>query len=974
MHRTDRWRFGAVEVDAREHRLTKDGLAVPLTHKALALLTTLLRRPGELVTKSELFDTVWPGVVVSDAALSRVIHELRVALGDSAGDPRCIATVHGLGFRFIAPLSPRHEPAAASALIGRDAELARLRSAFAAACLGRRQTVFVSGEAGIGKTALVEHFVAEAGDAAGPVWLLQGRCIEQYGPGDAYLPVLEALEQAARQAGAERFVELFARYAPSWLAQLPWLAGDGARLLRGRAGDSTPHGMLRELAHALEVLSQQALLVLWLEDLHWSDPSSLEVLSFLAGRREPARLLVIGSLRPTDPGASALERTVLTLVQRNQAEELGLRLLSCSEVARWLGRRFGSPDAKVIDPWASFIHRRTEGNPLFTVAVVEDLVRRGELIDADGRWLPLGAGAERDDRLPDSLRRLVHEQVERLGETDRRLVEAAAVAGPDFCAAAAAAAAGGDDAEDRCLALARKGGLLEQQAAVSWPDGTVSAGLRFRHALYWQVVYELVPEGRRAQWQRRIGLRQEQAWGAQSAAIASELAMRFEAAHDVERSLHHLLRAASAALSRCAYRECIDRLRHGLDLASRLPTPQRARHELDLLLPLGAALVASQGYASSDVEAVYRRALALCSDCGQPPDVARALRGLWNVAFLRADLTLAQQAAEQLLAQAEVLAEPRARVDARTKLGQTWLHQGKLHEARQHLEAALAAARASGDSTLLREAPRVAADLAWALWYGGEPAQAARMGDTALELARRADSPHSTVFTLSHVGWVRLMRGDVEVVRPLLDEQHALSRQYGFSYWRHYCDAVSGVLVLRQGALPEGIAALQQATDAMQALGDRIGVPHLLCLLAQAQLAAGLAGPARRSVDAALRGLPGSAALHAAEARRVEGLVAQAEDSGPAGRAAARRGFELALEIARSQGARALELRAATSLARLLADEGDVRLAVESLSGVRSGFAEGFDTEDLARADALLATLREHAGSQPPRVRSRAGR
>src|SRR5262249_51139651 len=151
------------------------------------------------------------------------------------------------------------------------------------------------------------------------LWVAQGRCIEHYGPGDAHLPILEALEQLARQAGTASFVDAFSRYAPSWLAQLPWLAHEADAQLLGRlAPEPTPHGMMRELAHALEVLSLRKAIVLWLEDLHWSDPSSLEVVSFLAGRRDSARLLLLGSLRPaeTNDGAPALQSIVPRLVQR----------------------------------------------------------------------------------------------------------------------------------------------------------------------------------------------------------------------------------------------------------------------------------------------------------------------------------------------------------------------------------------------------------------------------------------------------------------------------------------------------------------------------------------------------------------------------------------------------------------------------------------------------------------------------------
>jgi predicted ATPase len=254
--------------------------------------------------------------------------------------------------------------------------------------------------------------------------------------------------------------------------------------------------------------------------------ASLEVLSFLAGRRDAARLLLLGSYRPEEAahGASALQGIALRLVQRGQAGEMVLRPLSVGEVVRYLGLRLGGAHLVPVDELAAFIHRRTEGNALFVVSMIDDLVRRGELVDEQGRWRFAGAVAGLGDRLPETLRRLVRELIEHLSDEDRRLVEAAAVVGAGFCGAATAAALQWDEAEteDRCLRLALQGRLLERQPAVRWPDGTLSCGFRFLHALYWQGAHERVSEARRAEWQRRVALRLERAFGVQCSAIARQ--------------------------------------------------------------------------------------------------------------------------------------------------------------------------------------------------------------------------------------------------------------------------------------------------------------------------------------------------------------------------------------------------------------------------------------------------------------------
>ena len=974
MQVSQRWSFGPFEVDAHEHRLLRDGRPVPLTHKAFALLVALLGRPAALVTKAELFDTVWAGSVVTDSALSRAIRELRVALGDDAASPRYVATAHGLGFRFVAPVSSSSappgdaspdasEPAIRTDLVGRERELAVLARALVDAQGGRRRAVFVTGEAGIGKTALVEAFVAKHAAACG-AWTAAGRCVEQYGTSEAFLPILEALEQLGRHVGAKPFAATLARYAPAWLAQLPWLADDAdpARL-RLALADTTPQRMLRELAHALEAFAAQQPVVLWLEDLHWSDPSSLAVVSFLAGRRDPARLLIVASFRLHEApiGESPLHGLALRLLQRGQADELALGLLDVDAVRRYLEQRLRGPTSTVpFDALAAFLHRRTDGNALFTVAMVDDLVRRGALQDHGGAWAMTTSVDDLDDRLPDNLRLLVSEQVGRLPRDDHRLIEAAAAVGTDFCAAAVAAALAADvaETEDRCANLARQGRFIRTGQSVAWPDGTVSAGFVFLHALYWQGVHDRVPEGRRAEWQRRIGLRQEQAHGADCAPVAAELAMRFLAAREPVRSLRYLQIAGVAALSRCAYPEGIALLRRGLALVAALPPDERERQELDLLLPLGAALMATQGYASDDVDATYQRALLLCRSGAAPGDFERVLRGLWNVAFLRADLTRATDTAHSLLLQSDERRDADLAFDAHTKLGQTRLHVGDLAAARVHLERALATAPGVASADRRRGLPRVAAYLAWALWHLGHPDQALARSEEALAAADDAASPHSSAFALGYVGWVLMQRGEFVRAKELAARLATLSTEYGLIYWVQMAEFTQGMAAVREGDASRGIAMLRKAIVAMRATGARVGIPYLLCELARAELIGGHRHEARAALAeaTALADASGNL-LYGAEALRLRGEIALSDDAPSPEGDSPEQGFRAALALARRQGAVAFELRAATSLAALWAAKGDTERAARLLTPVHARFEEGADTADLARAATLLVAL-----------------
>ncbi len=276
-----------------------------LPPKAFGVLQHLAEHPGQLVSKEELFRVAWPETVVTDSALTVCIKELRKALRDNAKSPRYIEAVHGRGYRFIGTVhssaSQVYTYATLSlSLVGRAEELAKLHEWFELARNGQRQIVFVSGEAGIGKTSLVETFLADI-QTQDTLWIGQGQCIEQYGTRDAYLPVFQALGRLCRGNQGKHFIDLLESHAPTWLIQMPALVSSSRfDALQTHGLGATTGWMLRELAEALESITVEQPLVLVLEDLHWSEAATLEFLPVLARRQESARLLVIGTYRPAE--------------------------------------------------------------------------------------------------------------------------------------------------------------------------------------------------------------------------------------------------------------------------------------------------------------------------------------------------------------------------------------------------------------------------------------------------------------------------------------------------------------------------------------------------------------------------------------------------------------------------------------------------------------------------------------------------
>ena len=402
-------RFGPFLLDAANQQLVRGERTMALTPKSLAVLTYLSTRPGRLVSKEELLHAVWPGVHVGDAVLKTSVREIRKALDDPARAPVFIETVHRRGYRFISPVTAgraddndggrEHRDAASPTAIpggavsrvaslrpvGRDAELDRLEGYLALALQGQRQIVFITGEPGVGKTTLADLFVRRLEDRG--VAVTRGQCLDLHGAGESYMPVLEALARLGRCADGERVLTVLARHAPTWLAQMPSLVkpADRDRLQRDILG-STRERMLREMSEALEALTTDMPLVLVLEDVHWSDYASLDLIASLARRREPARLLLLATFRPVDVTVRAHPLRVVKqeLAAHGECEELAMQGLTREAVDQYLALRF--PDGAISPELSELVHRRTDGLPVFMVSLVDYLLAHGALMCVENQW------------------------------------------------------------------------------------------------------------------------------------------------------------------------------------------------------------------------------------------------------------------------------------------------------------------------------------------------------------------------------------------------------------------------------------------------------------------------------------------------------------------------------------------------------------------------------------------------------------
>lgn len=951
--------FASFTLDRRRGQLILAGSPVALRPKTWSVLVYLAERPGALVTREELLDAVWPEVAVTPDTLTKSIGELRVALGDDSRQPRFIETVHRRGFRFLD--TPRPVSAAAATLaggdggpfVGRAAELQRLTEYLAAARRGERQMVFVSGPAGVGKTALIETFLRGPAVAQPGTVVATGLCIAQHGEHEAYLPVLEAVERLARGPEAARIAALLRIQAPSWLAQIPWLAGEAPPAPAAR-----PERMLREGVALLEGLAEETTVVLALEDLHWSDPSSVDLLARLGQRRDPARLLVLVSYRPAEVAVHehALG-TVLRLLRGLRCSvELPLHELSGAAVLAYLNARFAG--AAVPEGLAAALHQHTDGHPLFLRAVVDHLVARGWILDTAPGWSFAALPPDPAFGVPDDARDMIGLQIDSLAPADRRLLEAVGVAGRDAGVPLLATVLDRDqdEVEESCETLARGERFLRAAGDAAAPR------YAFVHELYRQAVYRDTPAARRLRLHRSIAAALEAQLGARAGEQAAALAHHCEHGGEPERALTHLCTAAGRARQRGAPREAASHLEHALTLLPRLPAAEaRRRRELEVRVAQAQVEIERSGPASAALLEVCERALELCDSAD---DALRfgILSALCHVRAMRGDPATLNPTTKALDDLADRVG-PTQRL-----LADSILCRIATYRAR-HAEARRFAAR-----VLATPAGMPAAD-----GFGADPVIAARnhdaasawmLGDLATPraVARILDESAATTppFSRTLSGFFTCLLGffarDPALILARCGAVLALAEEHGFLHWVPMVNALRGWAQVETGAPNDGLATLREAHAAHVASGAMMFSTLIAAFLGEAQGRIGDFDGGLANLDEALRVAPSLDPLWLTDLWRVRGELQLAAGRAADGEAALQR----AVAVAGEQTARMPGLRASLVLARQWTADGRAAEARALLEAALAGIEGDADHPDLRAAHALLAAP---AGRRPARRR-----
>ena len=901
---TCKFRLGPYTLDASSGELHGAAGVRRITPKAMQVLLTLGAPGAGVVSKEQLFRSVWPRRVVSDAALASCIQELRVALDDDARQPRFLQTAHRRGYRLLMPLealTSERTPAmrAAPLLVGRETELALLRSELQRALTGDRRIVFVSGEPGIGKTTLLDAFLARSD---GDFVHTTGRCVEHFGPREPYLALLDAIGPLSRGPQGERMLQLLRRYAPGWLAQLPALVDEAehAALARRAVGMTGPR-MLRELADAFEAAAREFPLVLRLEDLHWSDTATLDWLSFIARRTEPARLLVLATLR--QPESLARDHPLVgvhaELAPRDQCRDLQLGALGPEAVGEYLVHRIGARTPGCVRALASAIHAHTEGNPLFVLHVVDSLIERGAIDPAAASELPV----------PAQLRSLIDLDLERLSAAELDLLVAASAVGAEFCAEIVGRARelDAESAEAICTGLARRGAFIAQAAAS--PADTASR-YRFRHALYRAVLYERLPVATRAALHTRIGESFEAALGDAAHERATELAAHFERGGQADKAARYHSLAGQRAAKRSASRAAVEHFRRALALLPQLTNAEeRTRLELDLRIALGGQLLASSGWGAPEAERMYARAQELCSAGVTSHESFTALWGLWMYRWGRAELHDASRVSEQLERVASQSGDRSLQLQAHHASWATSLSRGELAACSQHAAAGGAIYDAAQHGTLAarfgnHDPGSCALHFhAMAQALGGETEHARRDCARAVAHTEEIGHPFSNAIALFFAAAIHQMLGDVAAADDFAARAVKVGGEHGFVLLQAWAAALLGWSAVERGAGATGCVPIREAIDRARATGTEQFQTYLHAVLAQACMTAGKTEEARA---AAARGLQIANATQErffeAELLRIAGVLATD--------ASTRRSFlARAAEVALRQGAMLLHAR-----------------------------------------------------------------
>ncbi|HZN50259.1 MAG TPA: sigma 54-interacting transcriptional regulator [Methylomirabilota bacterium] len=838
----------------------------------------------------------------------------------------------GSAFRLVG----RHGagvPGRLTAFVGRRHELGLLQSRLASVVRGQGQAVGIVGEPGIGKSRLLFELRESLG--AEPVRYLQGHCLS-FASNTPYLPIVETVRtlcelgdtDGAAAAGEKVRATLAAiGVADDGVVYLLDLLGLGEPVdpLEVRSPDTIRTRTFDLLRRLYVSLSQERPLILAVEDLHWIDKTSEEFLASLVEHLPTTRILFVATYR-------AGYRP--SWVEKSYTTQIALPSLSPEESQGLLDSVL--PPDRLPQSLAPIILAKAEGNPFF----LEELARAMSR-DADARTITV----------PDTIEDVLMTRIHQLPAEARRLLQLASVCGREMSRPLL------EEIWDEPHDLEPHLRELVQREFVRLRTGPETTVCAFAHALTHEVAYRSLFDETRRRVHERVARALASRFPQVTETQPELLAHHYTNAGLAGPAVKHWLRAGQQARARSAYTEAISHLTQGLEGLTALPeSRERTDLEIELQLALGSSLGAIKSFGSPGVGQAYRRAQDLAREIGQSSRLFDALAGLQTRDFVRGELGRAQELASQCLTLADYSGEPSVLYRSSNAMGGVLVHVGEPASAQEHLERAIALVEAD-KSRPFPHRPSVFHPLvfalsynSWALWLLGYPDQALHVSESALTTAERLDQPLSRALAWHYANVLRQLRREEGFILVQADALAALASEHGFQHFSALALVMGGWAVAERGDLAQGAAQIRQGLDAYRDTGTGLGRPYFLGLLAAVYARTGRRREAVEVLAEAIAlGQERNERAWEAELQRQTGEVLLAEPAADVDQA--KRHFQQAIAIARAQGARAWELRAALSLTRLGGSPDERKM----LHDVYDRFTEGRDTRDLAEAREFFA-------------------